>query len=265
MLKKIITKYEDKEEIYFPIYNCYEIIDNVYEINPETGVVRVIMTKEIIKPIVSCGYHLVSLFTKRNTPRRYQVHRIVANMFLFQPEGKDFVNHKNGVRDDNNYQNLEWCTHKENVEHAINTGLYKKGDGRVNGNAKLTKKQVHEICKLMCQDIPYREILRMVRLPETEKMLAILTKIRTKDLWTEISDLYDIPESTKVKNAEVRYEEEFINLFCKMISEGKTNREIAMFMEIDLQNKRHVDKFYKVLNRLRNRETYPEITKNYNW
>ena len=124
---------------------------------------------------------------------------------------------------------------------------------------------MHAICNLMTQNIPYRDILRMLRLPETEKMLYTLSKIRTGDRWSEISKLYDFPENSRVKSPEIRYEEEFINLFCKMISEGKSNREIAMFMEIDLQNKRHVDKFYKVLNRLRNRETYPEITKNYNW
>lgn len=263
MMKKVMNKYEINENIYFPIYDCFEVVDNVYEINPETGVIRVILTKEIIKPIIAQGYNLVPLFTKRNTPTRYQVHRIVANMFVFQPDGKYIVNHKNGIRNDNHYKNLEWCTDQENVDHAINTGLSPIGDK--NPNAKLTNNQVHEICRLMCENVSDREILRRVRLPETKKMLDILIKIRTKNLWTSISDLYPMPGLLKPKSAEIRYEEEFINLFCQMISEGKSNREIATYMEIDLKNKRHIDKFYRVLNRIRNRETYTEISKNYNW
>ncbi len=54
-----------------------------------------------------------------------QCHRLVAETFLDEVEGKSVVNHKNGVKSDNTLDNLEWCTQKENVQHAIDTGLTK--------------------------------------------------------------------------------------------------------------------------------------------
>lgn len=56
--------------------------------------------------------------------KRFRVHRLVAEAFLEKADNKkNIVNHKNGVRDDNRIENLEWVTQSENVKHAIDTGL----------------------------------------------------------------------------------------------------------------------------------------------
>lgn len=50
-------------------------------------------------------------------------HRAVARAFIPNEDYSLHVNHKNGVKDFNVYTNLEWCTTKENINHAWETGL----------------------------------------------------------------------------------------------------------------------------------------------
>jgi hypothetical protein len=42
---------------------------------------------------------------------------LVAITFLEPVDGKDYINHKNGIRSDNTVGNLEWCTASENERH----------------------------------------------------------------------------------------------------------------------------------------------------
>ena len=53
----------------------------------------------------------------------YKVHRLVAKYFLPKVEGKGIINHKDGNKQNNNVANLEWCTQKENAQHAWDNGL----------------------------------------------------------------------------------------------------------------------------------------------
>lgn len=51
------------------------------------------------------------------------VHRLVAGAFCENPDQKKQVNHKNGDKFDNCASNLEWVTNRENMDHAMKTGL----------------------------------------------------------------------------------------------------------------------------------------------
>ena len=62
-------------------------------------------------------YSRVTL-SKGHTTKRFSVHRLVAEAFIPNPEGKPFVNHKNNDAQNNQVANLEWCTHAENMNHA---------------------------------------------------------------------------------------------------------------------------------------------------
>ena len=68
------------------------------------------------------GYANVSL-TKNGKQSQHKVHRIVAEAFIANPEGKKTVNHIDGNKLNNYVGNLEWATYKENNVHASNMGL----------------------------------------------------------------------------------------------------------------------------------------------
>lgn len=74
------------------------------------------------------GYHFVNVNLKGKT-LNYYVHRLVALAFIPVPEEVSTatpdpeVNHKNGNKDDNTVDNLEWVTAKQNIKHSIDTGL----------------------------------------------------------------------------------------------------------------------------------------------
>lgn len=53
------------------------------------------------------------------------VHRLVAIAFLDR-NGFNSINHKNGIKSDNRPKNLEWCSHRKNINHAIKSGLFKR-------------------------------------------------------------------------------------------------------------------------------------------
>ena len=78
------------------------------------GRVRNVKTKRILKPSFARGYAQVHLCGKT-----CKVHRLVAQAFLENPRGLPAVNHKNGNKEDNHVENLEWCSNLYNQRHFV--------------------------------------------------------------------------------------------------------------------------------------------------
>jgi hypothetical protein len=73
------------------------------------------------------GYLHINL-TKGGKTYIFNVHRLVAKLFIPNPDNLAQVNHKNAIKSDNRVLNLEWCTPQQNSIHAVEMGLSSRGE-----------------------------------------------------------------------------------------------------------------------------------------
>lgn len=90
---------------------------------PKTNSVRLHETSKVLKPsITNVGYLKVQLY-KDSHSKIFYIHRLVASVFIPNPENKSQVNHIDCNKQNNRVDNLEWVTPSENQKHAIKNGL----------------------------------------------------------------------------------------------------------------------------------------------
>lgn len=96
----------------------------------------------------STGYGWLTLWRKRKK-KSYHVHQVIAFAFLGpRPQGL-CVNHKDGNKLNNLPSNLEYVTFKENMQHALRTGLRKNHRrGSDNPASRHTEEQIRTVLLL---------------------------------------------------------------------------------------------------------------------
>lgn len=92
----------------------------------DDGQVKNNKTNKILSQSTQQDYKHVTLNID-GKQKRMRVHRLVAEVFLDNPQNKPYVNHKDGNRGNNSVENLEWVTPAENTQHAVLTGLFVSG------------------------------------------------------------------------------------------------------------------------------------------
>lgn len=132
------------------------------------------VTNKFLKPATDGSGYLRCAFKYNGKHTTFKVHRLVAECYIPNPLNKPQVNHIDGDKKNNTVENLEWCTHQENITHAIETGLFDPKDkprekcinktikkGELNGCSKLTEKEVLEIREKFKPRVYTREMLAL--------------------------------------------------------------------------------------------------------
>lgn len=129
-------------------------LENVYEVSSQGRLRRMTDGKftfagRILNSTkMDNGYRIVKLSNGKNRSQKL-VHAVVMATFCGpRPKGMD-INHKNGIRDDNRIENLEYATRSENHLHAYRVlgRPVVSNKGSKAGRAKLTESDVLEIRK----------------------------------------------------------------------------------------------------------------------
>lgn len=98
-----------------------------------TGHIRNKKTRRVLHEFVGSDGYIRTQFDGKTQ----LVHRAIAKAFIPKIEGKDFVNHIDGNKQNNSVANLEWCTRSENLKHAYSMNL-RSSVGTKNSRCKLT-------------------------------------------------------------------------------------------------------------------------------
>lgn len=129
--------------INLPVFSDHYLVD-------EAGNVYSIKRNSVLKGKTDrYGYKAV-LLCVGGQRKHITVHRLVALTFIPNPENKPTVNHKDGDKQNNSVDNLEWATHSENNQHRFDSGLviaWNKGLKNCYSTNQLHKMSLAQKCK----------------------------------------------------------------------------------------------------------------------
>lgn len=115
------------------IFRDIKDYEGIYQIT-DTGKVYSLRYKRFIYTSIDrYGYEQCLLY-KNGKHKTKKVHRLVAESFIPNPENKPQINHKDGIRNNNSLDNLEWATNSENQYHSY------RCNGRIPSNGYCNKK-----------------------------------------------------------------------------------------------------------------------------
>lgn len=262
-------------EIWAPV-DVFDIKRGLYMIS-NYGRLYSLATMRELCYLPANGYIHVALQCANGTRKTYSIHRIVAYTFIPKTQEdyeleRDYINHKNLIRNCNFTWNLEYVTNEENIQHAIDngavgedfsheySGLWGSGErtyGENNGMALWTEEQVHSLCRHVQDGKSYSEALILSGLEDTENNRFNLSHIVQGKRWKYISKDYDLKPRRQVDKSA------YVIPVCELLQEGGyTTREIVEKLDIPGNNYQQKRIF---VQGIKNRKYYTHISKHYNW
>lgn len=210
------------------------------------------------------GYSSYNLKNDFGELKNYLEHRLVALTFIENddPENKIYVNHIDGNKLNNNVYNLEWCTAKENNQHANDTGLRTPThltdlnkvpeshevvhDWTTYGKTDLSEDDVHYVCSKLQDGYRVCDVSRMTGF---ERRLIQFIKDKERQKWEHITSLYNFDKLSKKEKTSP----ELVHKICEMLQDGK--RPCDIYNELGLNR--------KLVENIKNRKFYKHISENY--
>lgn len=203
-------------------------------------------TGKLLKPRQTpYGYWEVSVYDpEQDKYLLKKVHRLVAEVFIPNPDNKREVNHIDCDKSNNHVSNLEWVTSKENKKHAWDNDLYTCfGEDHV--NSKLTNDQVHTICQMIEQGYRNKDLAEMFGCDRTT-----VSDIRRGFKWKHIGCNYNMDVKRTSRKDPV------------------TVLRVAELLEKKL-DKKYIEKVTGVpiydINRIKRRAIFKDLTKDFNF
>ncbi len=136
----------------FPLYKNIKGLEQLYQVSVYGDIIS--LPRDINTPygiqttnlkqykgvINKKGYKMFDIRLQGRKGKRINkpFHRIVAETFIDNPQGKPHINHIDGNKLNNRVDNLEWVTNKENMQHAYKIGLQVNDYGVKARNHKYT-------------------------------------------------------------------------------------------------------------------------------
>lgn len=196
------------------------------------------------------GYYYVNI-PKNKSYKLTSVHRVVADAWSHnsKPDVKTDVNHIDGNKQNNMPSNLEWCTRKENMRHAFDTGLVKTRSPSCGEDSHWnlhSEEKVREMCKLM------QEGMRIVDVARSYNVCPnYLNDIKSGRCWKKVTKDYKFPVLKKRLLSEVT-----VRWICREIVNGLKTKDIV-------QKAKNINVTAKNVDNIRYRSCHRSISKEY--
>ena len=187
--------------------NILNIVPGKYKINEFGDIYSTYKNKRLHPYLDKDGYMRVNLCTNEyegsknlnHKRKQFLVHTLVMLIFngVAPQHMKDpTVDHIDHNKINNYNSNLRWLERSENTKCRLVTPI-----GERNGSAKLTEKQVIEICELLCTG--QASLSDIAAIYHTDK--STISNIRRKVKWRHISTLYDFAPPCSSSHCRQRY------------------------------------------------------------
>ena len=212
------------------------------------------------------GYFRVMLRRNDGSCRYHLIHRIVMIEFHYISNYSEMqVNHIDGDKSYNYDDNLEWCTCKENIIHAYNSGLKVCPKGEECSFSTISNLQAENIAKLLSEKkYSQQEIADIVGCNKN-----IVSNISTGANWKDIYNKYSLSQYKRCFN--LNLSDEQLHLLCKYFQDHKNdyyknnnhrfNEALKILFDIDYD----IYTMSATMSRIYNHKTRKDITDNYNY